>query len=241
MNAPLKPNASYVGPTLLLLAGLLLGSVGLRAWATRVVCFVRGNTAYGAGAYGNAEVWYRKAGRAEGAPGIGQYNLGNALYQQGRYSEAAYYYNQAERMAPPGLQAQALANLGKTYYQAGQVRASYEAYRKALLMKPGDAPARQDFLFILAQLTAKQQAQVPQKAPEKPAAPNQKKPAESQREKATQKESAAQPAAPTEQQLSGKDMQELFGTITQDESRLRAKLNDSRGPGRKAVSDEKDY
>ena len=227
----------------LLLAGGVWGSwPGLRAWVGTAAAVARGNAAYGAGAYGDAEVWFRKALNTSTALNAGQYNLGNALCQQGRYAEAAQCYRQALPTCPPRLQAQAWANLGQACYQAGQLPASYAAYRHALLLRPADEATRQDFLFVRARLAARPPAGPPprnQPAPPSPAPPDAS--AASPGSQGQPPQSSAPPASQPPQQLSEKDMQAVFSTITEQENRLRSNLSGSRQQVKKTASDGKDY
>ena len=239
----MKTKAFLLDIAALLVGLLLLGDTGQRHWVGRALALVRGNATYQAGAYGDAEVWFRKALVAKPGLCAVQYNLGNALCQQGRYAEAAQCYQRALPACPAGLQAQAWVNLGHAYYQAGRVPASYDAYRHALLLRPADEAVRQDFLLVQAQLAAKQKAGPPRPKPN-PAAPDEQKQAQRADRKSDQqdqKNAPGQPAATPTQKFSEQEMQEVFSTISQQENQLRGSLNSSRQQAINPASDEKDY
>ena len=227
----------------LLLAGGLWGSCpGLRVWAGTAVAVARGNAAYGAGTYGDAEIWFRKALISKTKVNAAQYNLGNALCQQGRYAEAAQCYRQALLACPPELQAQVWANLGQACYQAGQLPASYAAYRQALLRRPADEATRQDFLFVRARLDPKPPAgPPPQRQPTPPTSASPDASAARPGGQGQPPQSPAPAASQPSQQLSEKDMQAVFSTITEQENRLRSNLHGSRQQVKKTASDEKDF
>ena len=113
--------------------------------------------AYKSGDYSNA-VEYLKKTAAE-FPGIGNYDLGNALYRSGDYAAAADAFEEALRSTDLTLQQMAYYNLGNallarttTLTDPGQiVQASalafkaLDAYEKAILLDPEDLDAKRNF------------------------------------------------------------------------------------------------
>ncbi|MGI4863797.1 MAG: tetratricopeptide repeat protein [Janthinobacterium lividum] len=221
-----------------LAGGLLLG-LSVRGQLVGIVAFAQGNAAYRAGAYGDAEINFRQAlGTAAG--GSSRYNLGNALYQQGRYAEAAQHYRMALRADAPAGQTEDWANLGQAYYQAGNWAGSLAAYRNALVSSPGDNRIRQDFLFVGQQMAARQKRQQPPR--KTPAAPQDEKKAAEKKGAAEAPTTNASPEqGPPEQQLSDKNMAEIFGLINDNEAKARRLLSGTGPKARTPASDEKDY
>ncbi|UOQ96707.1 tetratricopeptide repeat protein [Hymenobacter sp. 5317J-9] len=209
------------------------GSLAARVWH-----LAGGNEAYAAAQYGDAEVHWRQAVQGQALLLAPRYNLGNALYQQGRYAEAIGQYQTALHAPAPEVQALAWANLGKSYYQVGDLSHSLAAFRRALLLRPTDDQARQDFLFVQAALQRQQKSRQPAKKGQP--AQDQQQP-ESRKGDDDKNEDAGQQQGAAEQTLSAKKMEELLGQLNDNENHVRNKMSGPGQQGRKTASDEKDY
>lgn len=120
----------------------------------------RGNRAYRAGDHREAVERYREALRAgEDDPRV-RYNLGTALLQVGEWEEARAQLSEALQGRDPDLRADAFYNLGNARARSvgegsddmERLRGAIEAYRRALLLQPGQEDARWNLELALQRL-----------------------------------------------------------------------------------------
>ncbi|UCC73667.1 MAG: tetratricopeptide repeat protein [Gemmatimonadota bacterium] len=127
--------------------------LGFRFWGQEP----RGNRAYRDGDYPKAVQRYRAALLRGGATPQLEYNLGTALFRVGESQEAQNFLESALRAQSPELRARAFYNLGNTLAQGGSltaenVRAAIEAYRRSLLLDPGNEDARWNLELAMRRL-----------------------------------------------------------------------------------------
>ena len=90
----------------------------------------KGNKAYEAGKFSEAEKEYRRAGEAGEPSGKAAYNLGNALYRQKRFEEAAGAYRSvADMKLSDAEKARVYHNLGNSLLEQKKYEESIEAYK----------------------------------------------------------------------------------------------------------------
>lgn len=151
------------------------------------------------------------------------YNLGNAFFRTTRFEEAAAAFDKTIRDVPDGaLRQQSYYNLGVTYSKQQKLEQSIDAYKKAVVMDPGDEDARVNLQKALLELKKKQPPQ-PKKEDEKK---------KEQNKKDQQKQ---QPRS----NLTKKQVEQLLKALQQREQQVQQKMqqNKSRSSGQQ----EKDW
>ncbi|UCF19859.1 MAG: tetratricopeptide repeat protein [Gemmatimonadota bacterium] len=118
--------------------------VGLRFLAQEP----KGNRAYRGGRLGEAAESYREAlAKGDASPRL-HYNLGTTYLRLGEAESARERLGVALQAQAPELRARAFYNLGNAYSQEvatptpESLRAAIEAYRRSLLLEPGNEDAR---------------------------------------------------------------------------------------------------
>ena len=145
----------------------------------------RGNELYNQGAYGQAELEYRRALQINPNNYAAQMNVGNAVYRQAEeirkdslleesirqkqsdslYSVALKEYDKAERLVnerhanDPIRYSKAKYNEGNCYAQLNNAQDAVEAYKEALRKNPNDEEARRNLAILINQQQQQQQQQ----------------------------------------------------------------------------------
>ena len=114
-----------------------------------------GNRFFAQGEYDRALESYQRA-RAE-RPDLLEldYNIGNALHRLGDYSRAVEETQPATAATETDLAFLASYSLGNHYFRLGQLQAAFDAYKEALILKPGDLDAKYN-LEVVARALAEQ-------------------------------------------------------------------------------------
>ena len=114
----------------------------------------RGNRQFGKAKYGDADISYRKALNADSTSVPAAYDLGNNLYRQGDYAGAGKSYQQALRHIPEAKPRKQADYAFDTYFNAGdaalqqkQYRAAMESFIQALLIRPDDMEAKENYVY----------------------------------------------------------------------------------------------
>lgn len=213
----------------LLFLGILFfaGQPPERAWLRR------GVAQYHNGAYGDAEVSFRRALAAR--PGFAQarYNLGHALYRQQRYAEALECYRQARTGLPRHALAQWHRSRANTLLQLNRLPEAASAYRQALRLQPGFESAQKNLSYILLKTTEKDRKNVVRNMKPAPRQPNPDKNEKPGEEEAGEKpggnnasgsESQSKSRIQSPQaQLSQPDMESLLRQLDQAEKQVRGR------------------
>lgn len=117
-----------------------------------------GNRAYRRADYEAAVERYRSALSRDQTPRV-QYNLGTALLRVGQLGEARERLTSALAAQLPELRGRAFYNLGNTLASGAELergeenlRGAVEAYRRSLLLDPGNADARWNYEVALRRL-----------------------------------------------------------------------------------------
>ncbi|ATV52329.1 tetratricopeptide repeat protein [Prevotella intermedia] len=140
---------------------LCLAFVVLAATAQTDRQYIRkGNAAFAAKKYGEAEVNYRKALAANGQNAIAAYDLGCAMQAQHKDSLAIQNYTLAtENEANKVRRASAFHNLGTVFQGKKDYQKAVEAYKNALRNNPKHTNARYNLTQCMRLLKKQQQQQ----------------------------------------------------------------------------------
>lgn len=140
---------------------LCLAFVVLAATAQTDRQYIRkGNAAFAAKKYGEAEVNYRKALAANGQNAIAAYDLGCAMQAQHKDSLAIQNYTlAAENEANKTRRASAFHNLGTVFQGKKDYQKAVEAYKNALRNNPKHTNARYNLTQCMRLLKKQQQQQ----------------------------------------------------------------------------------
>jgi tetratricopeptide repeat protein len=148
---------------------LCLAFVVLAATAQTDRQYIRkGNAAFAAKKYGEAEVNYRKALAANGQNAIAAYDLGCAMQAQHKDSLAIQNYTLAtENEANKVRRASAFHNLGTVFQGKKDYQKAVEAYKNALRNNPKHTNARYNLTQCMRLLKKQQQQQQQNKQQQK--------------------------------------------------------------------------
>jgi tetratricopeptide (TPR) repeat protein len=147
--------AAALGP-LALVAGLLAAACAGTAHNLND----DGNRFFAQGEYDRALESYQRA-RAE-RPDLLElgYNSGNALHRLGDYPRAVEEAQPASAATETDLAFLANYSLGNHYFRLGQLQPAFDAYKQALILKPGDLDTKYN-LEVAARAVAEQPAPSP--------------------------------------------------------------------------------
>lgn len=213
----------------------------------------RGVAQYRNGAYGEAEVSFRRALAIR--PGFAQanYNLAHALYRQQRYAESLEYYRQAQPNLPKNAWAQVRYNQANALLQLNRLPEAANAYRQALRLHPGFTNAQKNLSYVLLKITVqthkKDVIRNATQAPKKPGDPAEKnnKPAENESaqkppdSKATESSSQSKSQIQSPQaQLSQPYMENLLKQLDQAEKQIRGRATKAKAE-KNGKTEEKDW
>lgn len=114
----------------------------------------RGNRQFGKARYGDADISYRKALNADSTSVPAAYDLANNLYRQGDFAGAGKSYQQALRHIPETKPRKQADYAFDTYFNAGdaalqqkQYRAAMESFVQALMIRPDDMEAKENYVY----------------------------------------------------------------------------------------------
>lgn len=114
---------------------------------------VKGNIAYEAKNFEEAQRWYETALSQSGVLRFPewQFNLGNALYQQQKFTEATAQFNQlAAAPVSTSMKAASYFNAGNCYLRQKNYAAALAAYKNTLRLNPLDEDARYNLTLVTA-------------------------------------------------------------------------------------------
>jgi len=150
---PYLPQKAAMTKVFIFLAMLFFGqSLGVlpeRDWLRR------GNVQYLNGAYGDAEVSFRRALSARPDFAEASYNLAHALHKQQRYSESLAYYGRSAAGLPPAALPQLHYSRANALLQLNRLPEAANAYRQALRLQPGFKAAQKNLSYVLLKMTEK--------------------------------------------------------------------------------------
>jgi Ca-activated chloride channel homolog len=131
----------------------------------------KGNQAYRAGAFPEAEKAYREALKKSPASVAARFNLGNTLYRGKKSGEAIPFFDAiAQSNVSDEVRASAFYNKGVVLSQQRKIDESIVAYKQALRLNPADSLARENLQRAMNE--QKQQQRSPQPESKKPSTLN---------------------------------------------------------------------
>ena len=121
----------------------------------------QGNEQYESGDFSAAEIQYRKAIEQNSALYEANFNLGDALYRQQRHSDAAKLFGSiaADSLRTSDQKAEALFNMGNSYFGERKFEEAIEAYKSSLRLKPDDVECKFNLAYAQKMLEHQQQQQ----------------------------------------------------------------------------------
>ncbi len=175
----------------------------------------KGNQLYKKKAYEQALREYKKNGDP-----VSKYNTGNTYFRMQQYEEAEGYYDQLTiDSTDTNMRQRAYYNEGVSLSKQNKLEESIVAYKKALMLNPGDEDARINLQKALLELKKKQ--------------PPPKK--EDQKNKKEKNQQQEQPPA----NLDKKEVERLLKALQQREQQVQQKIQQNRT--RSATRQEKDW
>ena len=121
----------------------------------------QGNEQYDSGDFSAAEIQYRKAIEQNNALYEATFNLGDALYRQQRHADAAKLFGNiaADSLRTEDQKAEALFNMGNSYFGERKFEEAIEAYKSSLRLKPDDVECKFNLAYAQKMLQHQQQQQ----------------------------------------------------------------------------------
>lgn len=236
-----KTNSAYVIAIVLSLMAFFIFSIAQRTRITEYRLKYNGDVAYEHGSFGDAEVYYRKALKKIPGQYIVQYNLGNTYYKQERYAEAVTSYRQTLKTDNDSLKLLAWNNLGNAYYKQNELFLSADAYKNALLIGKDNVKVRRNFLFVLNKLESRMVKTNPKMRNTNQEDMAKKNGQEEKTEKDIQGKKANHNNTAANNQISDKNINDIFKIINQNEDKARSKISRSKQKPVKIMSAEPDY
>ncbi len=202
---------------------------------SQAISYIRkGNTAFLAQNYSEAEILYLKSLNIDSFNPIARFNLANTLYQMNRNEEAiAEYLNCIRKLQDKKLKAKAYYNLGSAYYKLKNTERSIYAYEQSLMFDPTD----QDAKYNLALLKRKKKQEEKQKEQEKKKKeqeqnkPNQKPnpekkedPKEQEKKENSKPESEPQEERPSKSKMTKEQVEQLLEALKNQEQMTQRRL-----------------
>lgn len=108
----------------------------------------RGNREFRKENYQSADISYRKALMADSLSFAAAYNLGNTLYREGDMEQAKSTFGRiADYAASSASGADYYFNVGDVALQQKDYKTAVDAFRKSLLIDPGDIAAKENYIY----------------------------------------------------------------------------------------------
>ncbi len=220
-----------------------------------------GTELYNQEKYADAEVAFKKA--IDNAPDyeIAKYNLGNALLQQNRNKEAIEQYELVAKTTQDKFtKAQAMHNIGNSYFVDKEYQKSIDAYKHSLRANPKDDETRYNLALAQKMLEDQQQDQDNKddnKDKDKENKDNQdqnqdkkegddekkddeKQEGDDKKDPEKDKKDQEQKEQPQQGKLSPQQVQQLLDAMNNEEKKTQEKMNAKKERGKK-VKQEKDW
>jgi len=208
------------------IVALLIAFLSVSSYAQSARKLVaQGNRAYKAGEYDKALAKYKEAKEAGGAPGVVEYNLGNAHYRLGESEPAQQAYGLSLSPKETEANSASLYNLGNAFYQGQKFEEAISAYVEALKRNPSDEDARYNLELARRMLSQAQQQQQQQNEQQENQEQDkeqqeQEQQDEQQQEQQQQEEEQQQEQKPQESQqkeMTPEEAERLLNALLQDE------------------------
>ncbi len=181
----------------------------------------KGNKAYDAKNYKDAEADYEKALHDKSAAVKGKFNLGDAYFRQGQYDQAVEAYKQALSLTKDKiLTAHAYHNIGNCEMEQKKYEEGIKQYENSLLNNPSDDDTRYNLAYAQDKLKQQQQKQNNQQQKQQ----NQQQNQQQQQKQDNDKQQQKQPQQQQQQNISQQDAQRILDALNNDEKNLQAQM-----------------
>ncbi|MBR6247228.1 MAG: hypothetical protein IKR15_07730 [Bacteroidales bacterium] len=208
----------------------------------------QGNREFRKGEYRSSDVSYRKALLKDSTSVAGNYNLANNLYRQENWEEAGKYMSKLDKQAEDlGRGSDILFNEGDIAIAKQDWKAAVDAFRRSLLMNPGDLDAKENYIYAKKKLQEQQnqqnqdqnqdnkdnqdQSQDPQDQSQDP---------RDQSQDPQDQEKQQQPQ-PQDQKISPQQAQAMLKAIQAKEKETQDKVNKEKADALKAAQKDKNW
>lgn len=204
---------------------LVLATAGAQIQAQRINAHAReGNNQYKQGKFDKALSEYLLSIEAGANDPVTRYNLGNVYFRNAKFEEAATSFDKAAaENNETAFKQKAYYNQGVSFSKNNKLEESIVAYKKAVLMDPGDQDARVNLQKALLELKKRQP-------------PEQQK---KENEKKKQKNNKDQQNQPPKSNLTKKQVEQLLRALQQREQQVQQKMQQNRN--RSAGKQEKEW
>lgn len=206
-----------------------------------------GNRRFSKEKYQEAEVDYRKACIKDSLSVAGNYNLASALYREGNYEEAAKSMERIKEVAPATEYASDYHyNDGDVALQKKDYAAAVEAFKKSLLLNPGDLDAKENYIYAKKMLENSQnggggQDQQNQDQNQDQQSQDQNKNQDRQDQQNQNQQDRQDQPQQQEQKLSSQQAQQMLKAVQAQEQKTQDKVNKEKAAVLKSKQKEKNW
>ena len=211
-----------------------------------------GNRRFSKEKYQEAEVDYRKACIKDSLSVAGNYNLASALYREGNYEEAAKTMARIKEVAPATEHASDYHyNDGDVALQKKDYAAAVEAFKKSLLLNPGDLDAKENYIYAKKMLENSQnggggqdqqnQDQNKDQQNQNQDQQNQNQDQQDQQNQDNDRQDQDQQNQDQQQKLSSQQAQQMLKAVQAQEQKTQDKVNKEKAAVLKSKQKEKNW
>ena len=177
-----------------------------------------------------ADVDYRRALLKDSTSFAANYNLANTLYRQGAYDEAGKSLERLKAVAGASVHAaDYYYNSGDVALQKKDYAAAVEAFKQALLRRPDDLDAKENYIYAKKMLENQQNQDQ-----------NQEQNQDQQNQNQNQDQQQQQPQ-PQEQQISPQQARQMLQAIQAKEKETQDKVNKEKAAVLKSRQKDKNW
>ena len=207
----------------------------------------QGNREFRKGEYRSSDVSYRKALLKDSTSVAGNYNLANNLYRQENWEEAGKYMSKLDKQAEDlGRGSDILFNEGDIAIAKQDWKAAVDAFRRSLLMNPGDLDAKENYIYAKKKLQEQQDQNQDQNQDNKDNQDQSQDPQDQSQDPRDQsqdpqdQEKQQQPQ-PQDQKISPQQAQAMLKAIQAKEKETQDKVNKEKADALKAAQKDKNW
>lgn len=180
----------------------------------------KGNRYYDKGEHDKALNEYRRAQEQDSSNVVPQFNAGDALYKMGKFQEGAQHFLKAASSSTDSVSAMSYYNLGNTAFNAGDIQAAVEAYKRSLLIKPDDQDAKYNLEYALRLLKQQEQQQNNQQDQKQ----SDKKDQQDQQDQQNQQQQDQQQQQPRQGQMTPEELKRILAAIEASDRQTQQEL-----------------
>ena len=202
-----------------------------------------GNRRFSKEKYQEAEVDYRKACIKDSLSVAGNYNLASALYREGNYEEAAKTMARIKEVAPATEHASDYHyNDGDVALQKKDYADAVEAFKKSLLLNPGDLDAKENYIYAKKMLENSQNGGGGQDQQNQDQNKDQQDQNQDQQDQQNQdNDRQDQQNQDQQQKLSSQQAQQMLKAVQAQEQKTQDKVNKEKAAVLKSKQKEKNW